>query len=85
MVAVSDTVICTGSSDGLIRYAALRCPSRASVVGVHPNKLLGVIGDHSDFPIERVRLSGDRKVLGSCSHDKTVKFWSLEGLFEVRP
>eukprot|EP00047_Mylnosiga_fluctuans_P001972 m.222635 g.222635 ORF g.222635 m.222635 type:complete len:393 (-) comp10797_c0_seq1:820-1998(-) len=71
IVALDESTICTGSSDGLIR-----------VVGLYPNKLLGVIGDHDDFPVERIRLSGDRKLLGSCSHDRTVKFWNLDGLLE---
>jgi hypothetical protein len=69
-----------------IYYQYRPLPSRADqhrVVGIHPNKLLGVIGDHDDFPVERIRLSGDKLVLGSCSHDRTVKFWSLEGLLEV--
>ena len=55
----------------------------SSVVGLYPNKLLGVIGDHDDFPVERLRISGDGKLLGSCSHDCLVKFWSLEGLLDV--
>ena len=31
----------TGSSDGLVR-----------VVSIQPNKVLGVLGDHDDFPVE---------------------------------
>eukprot|EP00741_Cyanophora_paradoxa_P004151 tig00000769_g4032.t1 len=68
---IDEDVICTGSSDGLIR-----------VVSVHPNKLLGVVGEHGEFPIERVALSGDKRVLGSCSHDNTVKFWNIAYLME---
>jgi len=68
---VDENTIVTGSSDGIIR-----------VCGILPNKLLGVIGEHGNFPIERIRLSPDNKHLGSCSHDNTVKFWHLDVLFE---
>eukprot|EP01126_Amoeba_proteus_P059678 TRINITY_DN7815_c0_g1_i20.p1 TRINITY_DN7815_c0_g1~~TRINITY_DN7815_c0_g1_i20.p1 ORF type:complete len:194 (-),score=52.39 TRINITY_DN7815_c0_g1_i20:286-867(-) len=70
MVTLTDDVICTGSSDGLIR-----------VVSIEPNKFLGVIGEHEDFPVERIALSRDTKFLGSCSHDNIVKFWDLSFLF----
>jgi hypothetical protein len=36
------SLFATGSSDGLVR-----------VVQLHPNKLVGVVGEHQDFPIER--------------------------------
>jgi len=71
IVKVDEDTIFTGSSDGLIR-----------VVQIHPNKLLGVIGEHEEFPIERIRLSRDNKYLGSCSHDNTVKFWNVEYLMD---
>jgi len=71
MVGIDDTTICTGSSDGLIR-----------VCSIHPNKLLGVVGEHQDFPVERIKLSRDKKLLGSCSHDNLVKFWNVQYLFE---
>lgn len=50
------------------------------VVSILPNKVLGVLGEHGEYPIERIRLSGDGRYIGSCSHDKTVKFWDLENL-----
>jgi len=71
MVKIDEDTIITGSSDGLIR-----------VVQIFPNKLLGVIGEHEEFPIERIRLSRDNKYLGSCSHDNTVKFWNVGYLFQ---
>ena len=43
---MDDNTIVTGSSDGLIR-----------VVQIGPNRLLGVIGDHDDFPVERMASS----------------------------
>eukprot|EP00299_Pterocystis_sp_00344_P013893 c6851_g1_i1.p1 GENE.c6851_g1_i1~~c6851_g1_i1.p1 ORF type:complete len:364 (-),score=74.01 c6851_g1_i1:22-1113(-) len=64
IVALSDDVICTGSSDGIVR-----------VVNIHPNKLLGVMGEHSDFPIEKIALSHDKALVASSSHDHMIKFW----------
>lgn len=43
-----DTIL-TGSSDGVVR-----------VVGVLPNKLLGIVGEHSELPVERLALAADR-------------------------
>jgi len=42
-------------------------------VQIHPNKLLGVVGDHEDFPIEVLAQNFDRSVLGSASHDNKIK------------
>jgi len=47
-----------------------------------PNKLIGVIGSHSDFPVERIRLSYDHHYMGSCSHDNTVRLWDVRYLYE---
>lgn len=63
-----DTVI-TGSSDGMLR-----------VIGILPNSLLGVLGHHDDFPIERLAITSDRRHVASCSHDKTVRFWPIHDL-----
>ena len=65
-----DTII-TGSSDGLIR-----------IMQLYPNKLLGVVGDHDEFPIEKIAMSHDRHLLASCSHDSTVQFWDIKFLTE---
>lgn len=65
-----DTII-TGSSDGLVR-----------ILSILPNKLLGVVGDHNEFPIERLSLSADRALLASASHDNSVKLWDLAYLRE---
>ena len=61
----------TGSSDGIVR-----------VVQLHPNKLLGVVGAHDDFPVERMRYSRDRQLLGTSSHDNVVRMWEVGFLFE---
>lgn len=58
--------ILTGSSDGLIRLCA-----------VQPNKLLGVLGSHDDFPVERMAFSHDRRLLASIAHDSAVRLWDV--------
>ncbi|CAM6097275.1 unnamed protein product [Calypogeia fissa] len=65
-----DTII-TGSSDGIIR-----------VVSILPNKMIGVVGEHADYPIERLAFSSDKAMLGSVSHDHTVKLWDVKYLLE---
>lgn len=71
MVKVDEDTILTGSSDGLIR-----------IMQVSPHKLIGVIGDHDEFPIERIVISHDKNLLASCSHDNTVQFWDISFLRE---
>jgi hypothetical protein len=45
---------------------------------VQPNRILGVVGDNcEDFPIEGIRCSRDRRILGSYSHDETVRFTDI--------
>ena len=66
----SDTVI-TGSSDGIIR-----------LINILPNKMIGVLGEHEDYPVERLALSEDRKLLVSASHDSTLKLWDLQKLLD---
>ncbi|XP_021375127.1 WD repeat-containing protein 55-like [Mizuhopecten yessoensis] len=65
MVAVTDNILCTGSSDGIVR-----------AVNILPNRFLGVLGDHDEFPVENLSLSHDGNLLASCSHDQTIKFWN---------
>ena len=60
MLKIDESTILTGSSDGLIR-----------VVQLQPNKVLGVVGDHDDFPVEGMRVSRDGRVLASFAHDET--------------
>lgn len=61
-----DTIV-TGSSDGALR-----------VINILPNKLLGVVGEHSeDMPVERLALSADKQLLASMSHDSCVKLWDM--------
>jgi len=65
MVAFDEETVLTGSSDGLIR-----------VLSIQPNKMLGVLGEHSDFDIERIALKGDKMCLASISHDSSLKLWN---------
>jgi len=67
----SADVIATGSSDGLVR-----------LVQIHPNKLLGAVADHGDFPVERIKMDRHGKWIGSVSHDSILKMTDLEGALE---
>ncbi|KAG2452850.1 hypothetical protein HYH02_002195 [Chlamydomonas schloesseri] len=72
LVAFDDDTLLTGSSDGAVR-----------VVGVLPNRLLGILGQHNgDHEVERLALSADKRVLASMSHDSAVKLWDLSLLHE---
>eukprot|EP01132_Coremiostelium_polycephalum_P000885 gene885-1108_t len=71
LVKVSNSTFLSGSSDGMIRY-----------VGLQPRKLLGVIGEHSTFPIERMSIARDNRYIASISHDLSLKFWNVLHLFE---
>ncbi|KAI8910052.1 WD40-repeat-containing domain protein, partial [Powellomyces hirtus] len=66
MVKVEDATVMTASGDGIIR-----------AIGILPNRLVGAVGEHGDMPIESIRLSRDGELVGSCSHDATVRFWSV--------
>lgn len=69
MLKIDEQTVLTGSGDGLIR-----------VLSIQPNRVLGVIGDHENFPVEGMRLSYDRQVLVSFSHDEDIRFWDLSML-----
>ncbi|CAG8532441.1 34594_t:CDS:2 [Gigaspora margarita] len=71
IVKITEDLVCTGSSDGIIR-----------IIEILPNKFYGVIGDHGDFPIECIRISFDNTFLASCSHDNVVKFWDIRYLYD---
>ena len=71
MVAHSDDHVITGAADGLLR-----------LVGVHPNKVFGVLGDHGEAGIEALALSSERDVLASAAHDNTIRLWDIKYLSE---
>ena len=63
MYKIDESTVMTGSSDGLIR-----------AVSVQPNKMIGVLGDHEEFPVEGMYASTDGKFMASFSHDNLVRF-----------
>lgn len=69
----SHSTILTGSSDGLLRAVQLL-----------PTKLVGVIADHGDFPIERVHvdMAGTGRWVGSAGHEEVLKMTDLKDVFE---
>ncbi|KAJ3300657.1 WD domain repeat-containing protein 55 [Borealophlyctis nickersoniae] len=69
---LDETTILTASSDGIIRS-----------IGIMPNRLVGVCGEHGEMPVERIRLSRDGEWVGSCGHDQMVRFWSVDGIERV--
>ena len=71
LVALDDDILISGSSDGVIR-----------ILSVLPNRMLGVVGEHSEWPVERLALSADRGLLASASHDNTLKLWDISYLRE---
>jgi len=70
--SIDDNIICTGSSDGLIR-----------IIGIHPNKLLGILGEHEDCPVEVLTKSHDNKYMASSSHEESVKFWNIDFFYNI--
>lgn len=48
------------------------------VCSLFPNKLIGVLGEHEDFPVEKLRLSPDGTFVASSSHDNSIRFWGNE-------
>ena len=71
LLPVDQETLLTGSSDGLIR-----------VVQIHPNKLLGILGDHEGFPIEKLKFNSDKNFVGSVTHDNIVRIWDARILQE---
>ena len=71
VVKWDESSVLTGSSDGIIR-----------VLSIQPNKMVGVLGEHGEFDIERMAMSEDGAVLASVSHDNTIKLWDLSILVD---
>ena len=73
----STSIIATGSSDGLVR-----------LVQLFPTKVLGVVADHGEFPVERIKMDmgGDEGLhsrwLGSVSHDEVLRMTDLGDALE---
>ena len=69
MVALSDSVVVYGCGDGNVRAASF-----------FPNKPLGIVGNHSEFPVLSIDIDREKKLVASTSGEPVVKFWSVEGL-----
>ncbi|KAH8097087.1 WD40 repeat-like protein [Cristinia sonorae] len=69
----AQSTILTGSSDGLLRAVQLL-----------PTKLLGVVADHGEFPIERIAVDqgGEGRWVGSVGHEEVLKLTDLKEVFE---
>jgi len=71
LLKVDEDTVLTGSSDGVVR-----------LVQIHPDKLLGVLGDHDGFPIEKLQFNAGRKLVGSVSHDNLIRLWDARMLLD---
>ncbi|XP_071926777.1 WD repeat-containing protein 55-like isoform X4 [Coffea arabica] len=71
LLKLDEDRVITGSENRLI-----------SMVGILPNKIIQPIAEHSEYPIERLAFSYDRKFLGSISHDQILKLWNLDDLLQ---
>lgn len=69
LLKVDEDTILTGCSDGLLR-----------LVQIQPDKLVGVLGDHGGFPIEKLHFNANRSHVGSVSHDTLVRLWDVRML-----
>ncbi|XP_066287198.1 WD repeat-containing protein 55-like isoform X1 [Branchiostoma lanceolatum] len=69
IVPVTENIVCTGSMDGVIR-----------AVNILPNRFMGVVGEHEEFPIEKIRITPNSEMIASCSHDQKIKFWHVAHL-----
>lgn len=69
----AQSTILTGSSDGLLR-----------AVQILPTKLLGVVADHGEFPIERIAVdrAGEGRWVASAGHEEVLKMTDLKEVFE---
>lgn len=71
LAKVDEDTLLTGSSDGLIR-----------VVSIQPDKLLGILGNHGGFPIEKLEFNSDHSYVGSLTHDSMLRLWDARILKE---
>ncbi|XP_045406959.1 WD repeat-containing protein 55 isoform X1 [Lemur catta] len=72
MVPVTESLLCTGSTDGVIR-----------AVNILPNRVVGSVGQHAGEPVEELALSHCGRFLASSGHDQRLKFWDLAQLRTV--
>ncbi|CAK7349359.1 unnamed protein product [Dovyalis caffra] len=71
LLKLDEDRVITGCENGLI-----------SLVGILPNRIIQPLAEHSEYPIEHLAFSHDRKFLGSISHDQVLKMWDLDDLLQ---
>lgn len=71
LLKLDEERVIAGTENGLI-----------SLVGILPNRIIQPIAEHSEYPVERLAFSHDRKYLGSISHDSILKLWDIDSLLE---
>ncbi|KAG6777445.1 hypothetical protein POTOM_017267 [Populus tomentosa] len=71
LLKLDEDRVITGSENGLI-----------SLLGILPNRIIQPLAEHSEYPIEHLAFSHDRKFLGSISHDQVLKMWDLDDLLQ---
>eukprot|EP00979_Chaetoceros_neogracilis_P014083 scaffold4425_cov281-Chaetoceros_neogracile.AAC.4 len=71
LLKIDENTLLTGSSDGVVR-----------VLEVQPDQLLGVLGSHDGFPVEKLRFGAGKKVIGSLSHDFKVRLWDASIFYD---
>ncbi|KAJ6867313.1 WD repeat-containing protein 55-like [Populus alba x Populus x berolinensis] len=71
LLKLDEDRVITGSENGLI-----------SLIGILPNRVIQPLAEHSEYPIECLAFSHDRKYLGSISHDQLLKMWDLDDLLQ---
>jgi WD40 repeat protein len=65
IIPITQKIGILGSDDGYLR-----------AVHFYPHKYLGVVG-RQQFPIEKMDVCNDGHLIGSISHDETVRFWNV--------
>ncbi|GFS54611.1 WD repeat-containing protein 55 [Nephila pilipes] len=73
LLVIEDDVICTGCEDGKVR-----------AVQLSPKRILGYLGSHAGFTVERVRMCYEKLFIASSSYDEKIKFWDLSGIEELK-
>ncbi|PIA25672.1 hypothetical protein AQUCO_10900013v1 [Aquilegia coerulea] len=71
LLKLDEDRVITGAENGVI-----------SLVGILPNRIIQPIAEHSEYPVERLAFSHDKKFLGSISHDQMLKLWDMEDLIQ---
>ncbi|XP_017249568.1 WD repeat-containing protein 55 [Daucus carota subsp. sativus] len=79
--------LCPNSVDALLKLDEERVITASengviSLVGILPNKIIQPIAEHSEYPVERLAFSHEKKFLGSISHDNILKLWDLDEILQ---